>query len=93
TTKIEVFWDVEDFKISDGQEPRDVSWNITSALERQGYCRSHVSVRAFGEKDNKLKDEFLLAKIVFLPAGELSTPQHLGKKSLTTSLTALIIMS
>ncbi|XP_010469122.1 PREDICTED: uncharacterized protein LOC104749231 [Camelina sativa] len=71
-TKIGVFWDVEDCKLPDGLQPDSVSWNIKSALQRQGYGRNNVSIRAYGEKHNKSKDELLLDDIMFLPAGDAS---------------------
>lgn len=43
--------------------------NIKLALEKKGYRPCNVSIRVYGEKTNKFKDDFLLADIMFLPAG------------------------
>ncbi|CAH8269335.1 unnamed protein product [Arabidopsis lyrata] len=69
-TKVGVFWDVEECPVPDGMEPSMVCENIKLALEKKGYRPCNVSIRVYGEKTNKFKDDFLLADIMFLPAGD-----------------------
>ncbi|KAL9833090.1 putative NYN domain, limkain-b1-type, meiosis regulator and mRNA stability factor 1 [Arabidopsis thaliana] len=69
-TKVGVFWDVEECPVPDGVEPSVVCENIKLALENKGYRPCNVSIRVYGERTNKFKDDFLLADIMFLPAGD-----------------------
>lgn len=69
-TKVAVFWDVEECPVPDGVEPSVVCENIKLALEKKGYRPCNVSIRVYGERTNKFKDDFLLADIMFLPAGK-----------------------
>ncbi|XP_010469125.1 PREDICTED: uncharacterized protein LOC104749234 [Camelina sativa] len=68
--KICVFWDVVECPIPDGLDPDSVYRNIESALEKKGCLPRNVSIRAYGDKNHDLMDEFLLANIMFLPAGD-----------------------
>ncbi|CAH8269336.1 unnamed protein product [Arabidopsis lyrata] len=71
-TKIVVFWDVVECPLPDDLLPSLVSGNIELALQRQGYLPCNVSIRVYGKKNYEFKDEFLLANIMFLPAGDAS---------------------
>lgn len=82
-TKIVVFWDVVECPLPDDLQPSLVSGNIELALQRQGYLPCNVSIRVYGKKNYEFKDEFLLANIMFLPAGHhflslFSTPFFLS---------------
>ncbi|KAG7635182.1 NYN domain limkain-b1-type [Arabidopsis suecica] len=68
--KVVVFWDVVECPLPDDLEPSEVSENIESALDRQGYLPCNVSIRVYGKKNHEFKDEFLLANIMFVPAGD-----------------------
>ncbi|KAL1225277.1 hypothetical protein V5N11_031660 [Cardamine amara subsp. amara] len=65
-----VFWDVEDLGVPDDHDPVSICQNINSALTNKGYQEfGMVEFRAYGEL-NKIWDEFILAGIRVIPAGE-----------------------
>ncbi|XP_010504672.1 PREDICTED: uncharacterized protein LOC104781650 [Camelina sativa] len=63
-----VFWDVEDCQVPDGNDPDSISENMKSVLADTGYG-DVVQIMAYGEK-NKIRDQFLLAEITFIPEGD-----------------------